>query len=116
VSISWSRPASCLPPWVRVHPGTRALSYRALSGLAATRKLPWHWNGPCTTSAEPGAAPVRLSRERIAELQGVRANQTVEFDVAAAYVDVLLARASRRVQEEAIRRAEAILDNTRTRR
>ncbi len=57
-----------------------------------------------------------VARERIAELQGVRADQTVAFDVAAAYLDVLLARASRRVQEEAIRCAEAILADTRTRR
>jgi outer membrane protein len=36
--------------------------------------------------------------------------------VAAAYMDVLLARASRRVQEEAVRRAQAILDDTVARR
>ena len=53
-----------------------------------------------------------MAQERIAELQLVRADQTVEFDVAAAYLDVLLARASRRVQEDAVRRAEATLDDT----
>jgi outer membrane protein TolC len=57
-----------------------------------------------------------VARERIAELQLVRADQTAEFDVAAAYLDVLLARASRRVQEEAVRRAEATLDDTVARR
>jgi outer membrane protein len=56
------------------------------------------------------------ARERIAELQLVRAEQTVEFDVAAAYLDVLLARASRRVQEDAVRRAEATVDDTEARR
>jgi len=56
-----------------------------------------------------------FARERIAELQRVRADQTVAFDVTAAYLDVLLARASRRVQEDAIRRAEAILADTRVR-
>jgi outer membrane protein TolC len=40
----------------------------------------------------------------------------VEFDVAAAYLDVLLARASRRVQEDAVRRAQATLDDTVARR
>jgi outer membrane protein TolC len=55
------------------------------------------------------------ARERIAEIRHVRANQTVGFDVAAAYLDVLLARASYRVQEDAIRRAEAILEDTRAR-
>jgi outer membrane protein len=53
-----------------------------------------------------------IARERIAELQRARAEQTVEFDVAAAYLDVLLARASRRVQEDAVRRAQATLDDT----
>ena len=56
------------------------------------------------------------AREQITELQLVRAEQTVEFDVAAAYLDVLLARASRRVQEDAVRRAEATVDDTDARR
>ncbi|MGP0064585.1 MAG: TolC family protein [Isosphaeraceae bacterium] len=56
-----------------------------------------------------------VARGRIAELRRIRAEETVAFDVAAAYMDVLLARASRRVQEEAIRRAEAILADTRVR-
>jgi outer membrane protein len=57
-----------------------------------------------------------VARERITELQLVRADQTVAFDVAAAYLDVLLGRASRRVQEDAVRRAEAILQDTVARR
>jgi outer membrane protein TolC len=57
-----------------------------------------------------------VARERITELQFARARQTVEFDVAAAYLDVLLARASRRVQDDAVRRAEAILEDTSARR
>jgi outer membrane protein len=57
-----------------------------------------------------------VARERITELQLTRANQTVEFDVANAYLGVLLARASRRVQEDAVRRAEAILEDTVARR
>jgi outer membrane protein len=57
-----------------------------------------------------------VAREHITELELVRANQTVEFDVANAYLDVLLARASRRVQEDAVRRAESILADTVARR
>jgi TolC family type I secretion outer membrane protein len=57
-----------------------------------------------------------VARERITELQLTRAQQTVAFDVASAYLDVLLARASRRVQEDAVRRAEAILEDTVARR
>jgi outer membrane protein TolC len=57
-----------------------------------------------------------VARERITELQLARANQTVEFDVATAYLGVLLARASRRVQEDAVRRAEVTLDDTVARR
>jgi TolC family type I secretion outer membrane protein len=55
------------------------------------------------------------ARERIAELQFARAQQTVEFDVTAAYVNILLARASLVVQEDAIRQAEATLKDARTR-
>ena len=57
-----------------------------------------------------------VARERVTEFQLARANQTVEFDVANAYLDVLLARASRRVQEDAVRRAEAVLEDTVARR
>jgi outer membrane protein len=57
-----------------------------------------------------------VARECITKLQLTRANQTVEFDVANAYLGVLLARASRRVQEDAVRRAEAILEDTVARR
>lgn len=57
-----------------------------------------------------------VGRERITQFQLSRARQTVEFDVAAAYMDVLLARASRRVQEDAVRRAQAILEDTEARR
>jgi outer membrane protein TolC len=57
-----------------------------------------------------------IARERITELQLARANQTVTFDVTAAYVDVLLARAARRVQEDAVRRAQATLEDTAARR
>jgi TolC family type I secretion outer membrane protein len=57
-----------------------------------------------------------VAREHITELQLARAEQTVEFDVAAAYLDVLLARASVRVQEDAIRQAEATLKDTKARR
>jgi len=55
-------------------------------------------------------------QELIAELQHARAEQTVRFDVAAAFLQSLRAGAGRRVQEEAIRRAEATLRDTRSRR
>jgi outer membrane protein len=55
------------------------------------------------------------AREQIAELQLVRADQTVQFDVTAAYLNILLARASLQVQEEAIRQAEATLKDARAR-
>src|SRR5579862_139860 len=53
-----------------------------------------------------------VARGHIAELELVRADQTVAFDVATAYLDVLLARALDRVQVDAVRRAEATLDDT----
>ncbi len=55
------------------------------------------------------------ARERIAKLQLVRADQTVQFDVTAAYLNILLAHASRLVQEDAIRQAEATLKDARAR-
>ena len=55
------------------------------------------------------------ARELIAELQSTRAKQTVGFDVASAYLLALRAGATRRIQEEAIRRAEATLRDTRSR-
>jgi outer membrane protein TolC len=57
-----------------------------------------------------------VSRQRIAGLQLVRAQQTVAYDVAAAYIGVLLAQASRVVQEQAIRQAETVLQDARARR
>jgi outer membrane protein TolC len=56
------------------------------------------------------------ARQRIAGLQLSRAQQTVAFDAATAYIGVLLAQATRLVQEQAIRRAEAVLQDARTRR
>jgi outer membrane protein TolC len=50
-----------------------------------------------------------VALKKITEIQLVRADQTVQFDVAAAYLNILLARASLLVQEEAIRQAESTL-------
>lgn len=55
------------------------------------------------------------ARQRIAEFHLTRADQTVQFDAAVAYLDILLARASLRVQEDAIRQAEATLKDARSR-
>src|SRR5262249_4896617 len=49
-----------------------------------------------------------VSHERITELELIRAQQTVEFDVTTAYLGVLLARATRRTTQDAVRRAEAV--------
>jgi outer membrane protein len=57
-----------------------------------------------------------VSRRRITELQLGRARETVTFEVATAYVGVLLAQADRAVREQAIRQAQAILEDTRVRR
>jgi outer membrane protein TolC len=56
------------------------------------------------------------ARARIAELQSTRAEETVGFEVASAYLQALRAGAARRIQDEAIRRAEATLRDTRSRR
>ncbi len=54
--------------------------------------------------------------EGIAQLQAERARQTVAYDVAAAYLQGLEAAATRRIARQAIRRAEAVLADTRVRR
>jgi outer membrane protein TolC len=64
------------------------------------------------TSGRYGQA---VSREKIAELQEARARQTVAFDAATAYFEGLQARALRVVQEEAVRQARAVLEDTRAR-
>lgn len=56
------------------------------------------------------------AREAITELQSARVRQTVGFEVASAYLSALRAGAVRRIQDEAIRRAEATLHDTRSRR
>ncbi|MFN4259047.1 MAG: TolC family protein [Gemmataceae bacterium] len=55
------------------------------------------------------------ARTRTTELQHTRARETVGFDVAIAYLQALRAGATRRIQEEAIRQAEATLRDTRSR-
>jgi outer membrane protein TolC len=57
-----------------------------------------------------------VAREQIAGLQSRRAQETVAFDVANAYLQALEARASRIIQEETIRRAESTLKDIRSRR
>lgn len=57
-----------------------------------------------------------ISRGRIAELRLVRARQTIAYDVSFAYLELLLAQASRRVREQAVRQARAILDDAQARR
>jgi outer membrane protein len=52
-----------------------------------------------------------VARKKITELQLVRADQTVQFDVTLAYLNILLAHASLLVQEEAIRQAQATLED-----
>jgi outer membrane protein len=57
-----------------------------------------------------------VSRQQISDLQLARARQTIAFDVTTAYVRVLLARATAVEQEQAVRRAESILKDSRARR
>jgi TolC family type I secretion outer membrane protein len=55
-------------------------------------------------------------REKIARLQALRANETVAYDVATAYLQALEAAAFRRIAVETVRRAEAVLQDARARR
>ncbi len=73
-------------------------------------------NGPCAILAGRAAAMGR--RWRAHKLPPCRpgAEETVAFDVATGYLQALESKASRVIQEEAIRRAEATLHDTRSRR
>jgi outer membrane protein TolC len=55
-------------------------------------------------------------REKIAQLQAERARETVAYDVAAYYFQALGAEAIRKIAVQAIRRAQAVLEDTRARR
>jgi outer membrane protein len=55
-------------------------------------------------------------REKITQLQALRAKETVAYDVAAAYLQALEAAAFRRIAVETVRRAEAVLQDVRARR
>jgi outer membrane protein len=55
-------------------------------------------------------------REKITQLQALRAKETVAYDVAAAYLQAREAAAFRRIAVETVRRAEAVLQDVRARR
>jgi len=55
-------------------------------------------------------------QKTIAQLQANRMRETIAFEVAAAYFQALEAAAVHKIAEEAIRRAEAVLEDTRARR
>jgi outer membrane protein TolC len=55
-------------------------------------------------------------REKIARLQALRAQETVAYDVATAYLQALEAAVFRRIAVETVRRAEAVLEDVRARR
>jgi outer membrane protein TolC len=55
-------------------------------------------------------------REKISQLQALRARETVVYDVATAHLQALEAAALRRIAMETVRRAEAVLEDVRARR
>jgi TolC family type I secretion outer membrane protein len=55
-------------------------------------------------------------REKITRFQALRAQETVAYDVATAYLQVLEAAAFRRIAVESVRRAEVVLEDVRARR
>jgi outer membrane protein TolC len=88
-------------------------SERATQYSQAELDLQWTIWDFGRTSGRYGQA---VSRERISQLQLARAEQTIDFDVTTAYLSVLLAEASRKVQEQSIRRAGVALDDAKARR
>lgn len=57
-----------------------------------------------------------VAREGVARFRLARAEQTIEFDATVAYLNLLLAKATRKVAEEGVRRAEFLLHDSRARK
>ena len=116
-SISWGSTASSPPPLLRAYPANEGF---LLPNGIGTRSYAQTEVGLEWTLYDFGRTGGRyrqaVARERITELQLARATRPWSSTWPTAYLDVLLARASRRVQEDAVRRAEAILDDTEARR
>jgi outer membrane protein TolC len=70
----------------------------------------------CDFGRRAGRYGQAVANERIAELQFHRAQQTVAYDIAAAYLGLLRAQAAREVQEQTVRRAEKFLRDAQARR
>jgi outer membrane protein TolC len=101
-------PASAGPTGIILPTATETHAY-------AQAELQLQWT-VCDFGRTAGRYRQAGARARIAGLQSARAEQTVGFDVASAYLQALRAGADRRIQDEAIRRAEATLRDTRSRR
>jgi outer membrane protein TolC len=65
----------------------------------------------CDFGRRSGRYGQAVSRQRITELQFHRAQQTVAYDVATAYLGVLRSQAARQVQEKTVQRAEKFLED-----
>jgi outer membrane protein TolC len=76
-------------------------------------QLQWIVHDFGRTAGRYGQAQMRTT---IAGLQANRMRETIAFEVAAAYLQAHEAAAVRKIAEEAIRRAEAVLEDTKARR
>jgi outer membrane protein TolC len=69
----------------------------------------------CDFGRTAGRYGQAVTRTQITELQMERARQTIVYETAAGYYHLLLTRALLRIREQAVKQAEAILKDTRTR-
>ncbi|MDB5308899.1 MAG: TolC family protein [Gemmataceae bacterium] len=83
------------------------------SALQSEIQIQWTLYDFGRTAGRYGQAGMR---EQITRLQALRAKETVAYDVATAYLQALEAAAFRRIAEETVRRAEAVLEDVRARR
>jgi outer membrane protein TolC len=70
----------------------------------------------CDFGRRSGRYGQAVAREQIAALHLSRGRQTIAYEVANAYFHLLLARSTRRVREQAVVQAEAVLKDTEVRR
>jgi outer membrane protein TolC len=93
--------------------GIEATSFNTHSFVQSELQVQWTVHDFGRTA---GRFRQAVSAERIAELQYTRARETVAFDAALAFSQALLGRSVRTIREEAVRRAEAVLKDTKARR
>jgi outer membrane protein len=88
-------------------------TFNAAEAVQAELQVQWILYDFGRTAGHFGQAQMRSA---VAQLQARRMRETIAFEIEAAYLQALEATAVRKIAEESIRRAEAVLEDTKARR